>query len=704
MKPNILIVDDSLTVRMDLAEAFGSAGFHALPCGGAAEARRVLASTQIHAAVLDVVLPDGDGIDLLSELRQAPEHSGIVVVMLTSEVEIHDRIRGLRTGADEYVGKPYDVGYVVSRTRELLHARARSPSGRSVLIIDDSATFRGALSEALVEGGYHVLTAASGEEGLRVAALHRPDALVVDGLLPGMDGTSVIRHVRLDGALRRVACLFLTEARAIDEELRALDAGADAFVSKGDGVALVLAKLAVLLRASGDGPAEAGTRSLLGPSRILAVDDSVTYREAVASALRDEGYDVISVGSGEEALQILSVQSVDCVLLDLVMPGIGGTETCRRIKSSPVARDIPVVVLTALEDQSSMLQSLTSGADDYIEKSAELDVLKARVRAQLRRRQFEDETRRVRERLLRSEIESAEARRAREVAETRTKLVEELELKNRELGRAVEELQNTQAQLVQTAKMASLGNLVAGIAHEINNPLAFSLSHLATAKKSLNRAEPGPRPGEMVVAREDWERAQTRMTEMNLGLERIRDLVVKLRTFSHIDQGEFRRVNMRDCIESVLIILGHRLRDRIRVIVNLGAPDEVDCYPSLLNQAVMNLIANSIDAITGEGVIEIETGAVDSDYRIRIMDSGSGIPAEVRERVFEPFFTTKAVGEGTGLGLSITYSIIKRHGGRLALECPPGGGTIMSLYIPLGARSAIPAAPGPDAQLEDTRA
>jgi DNA-binding response OmpR family regulator len=136
----------------------------------------------------------------------------------------------------------------------------------------------------------------------------------------------------------------------------------------------------------------------------LAVDDSITYRETLATALRGEGYDVILASSGEEALELLSIQPVDCVLLDLLMPGIGGTETCRRIKSSPVARDIPVIVLTAVDDRTSMLQSLATGADDYIQKSAELDVLKARVRAQLRRRQFEDETRRVRERLLRSEF------------------------------------------------------------------------------------------------------------------------------------------------------------------------------------------------------------------------------------------------------------------------------------------------------------
>ncbi len=692
MSPTILIVDDSLTVRMDLAEAFGAAGFHPLPCASAAEAREVLRREQVDVAILDVVLPDGDGIELLEQLRRDSGDRAVVVLMLSSEVEVRDRVRGLATGADEYVGKPYDIGYVVARTRELLQPGHKPALGaRSVLLIDASPTFRALLTQALAADGYRVLCAPSGEEGLRMAALEHPEAIIVDGVLPGMDGTTVIRHVRLDAALRRVVCLLLTDTQEAHAELRALDSGADAFVNKREDATVILAKLRAVLRTAPDTRFDLETRSLLSPSRILAVDDSPTQREALAAALREEGYDVIQVSCGEEALEILSIQPVDCVLLDLMMPGIGGTETCRRIKSSPIVRDIPVVILTSVDDRASMLESLSTGADDYIQKSAELDVLKARVRAQLRRRQFEDETRRVRERLLSSEIESADSRRARDVAEVRASMVGELEAKNQELGRAMAELRDAQAQLVQAAKMASLGGLVAGIAHEINNPLAFSLSHLTTVKKSLARVESELHPLHTDVAREHWERAQLRINEMGLGLERIRELVVKLRTFSHIDEGEWRRVSIRECIESVLTILGHRLRERIDVQTSYGLPDQIECYPSLLNQALMNLVANSIDAITGPGSVRIETGAVGEQYQIRITDSGSGIPLELRDRVFDPFFTTKAVGEGTGLGLSITYSIVRKHGGTLTIESPKAGGTTLTIGLPLQAVEAEPA-------------
>ena len=165
-------------------------------------------------------------------------------------------------------------------------------------------------------------------------------------------------------------------------------------------MAIILAKLAAILRrTSGALPTDEKT-SVLGPKKILAVDDSATYLQELAGSLRQEGYDVILARSGEEAIELLAIQSVDCILLDLLMPGLGGQETCLRIKAAPITRDIPLVMLTALEEREAMIQGLSAGADDYIQKSGDWEILKARVRAQIRRKQFEDENRRIREELL----------------------------------------------------------------------------------------------------------------------------------------------------------------------------------------------------------------------------------------------------------------------------------------------------------------
>jgi two-component system NtrC family sensor kinase len=262
----------------------------------------------------------------------------------------------------------------------------------------------------------------------------------------------------------------------------------------------------------------------------------------------------------------------------------------------------------------------------------------------------------------------------------------ELKRLNEDLRHAYAELQIKQVQLIQAAKMASLGELVAGIAHEINNPLAFILSHIATADASVSKgvAQLAQLP---LPAAEYFRRAHERLEESQVGAERIRDLVLKLRTFSRLDEGERKSVSISECVTSVLKILEHRYQHRIVVQTHFGYPDVVECFPGLLNQALMNLVANSIDAIEAAGAISITTGADGKDFVIVVADSGQGIPEEVRARVLEPFFTTKPVGVGTGLGLSITYSIVQAHGGTIELSPRAGGGTNATIRFPLRAGS-----------------
>jgi two-component system NtrC family sensor kinase len=183
-----------------------------------------------------------------------------------------------------------------------------------------------------------------------------------------------------------------------------------------------------------------------------------------------------------------------------------------------------------------------------------------------------------------------------------------------------------------------------------------------------------------------YEKARQRIVDLQDGLNRVRDLVTKLRTFSRLDEGEYKHVDMREGILSTLALLNHRLRKGIEVDCAFGTDNSLFCAPGPLNQVIMNLVGNAIDAIEGEGEgegkIVVATEREDQQFVIKVTDSGPGVPQELRQRVFEPFFTTKEVGSGTGLGLALSYGIVERHHGHIEIGDRPGGGAVFTVRIP----------------------
>jgi two-component system NtrC family sensor kinase len=657
MNDSVLIVDDSLTVRMDLVEAFEAAGFRPHPCPTLADAREAMARDPAAVIVLDVLLPDGDGVDFLRELRASPRGAAASVLVLSTDAAVQDRVRGLQTGADEYVGKPYDTGYVVARARELLRARHASASGdrASVLVIDDSLTFRETLRHVLEAAGYTVFLAASGEDGLRAAADRRPGAILVDGVLPGIDGPTVIRRIRLDAALRRVPCLLLTAADDSAAELRALDAGADAFVRKEEEAEVILARLAATLRAAASTSASDDTASLLGPKKILAVDDSMTYLHALGASLRGEGYDVALALSGAEALELLAVQPVDCILLDLLMPGLSGQETCQRIKAAPIVRDIPLIMLTALEDREAMIAGLGAGADDYISKSSEFDVLKARVRAQIRRKQFEDENRRIREELLRRELEAVEARAARELAETRAALVDELERKNRELE-----------------------TFSYSVSHDLRSPLR--------AIDGFSQAVLEEQAGKLNARGEDY------LRRIRANARRMGELIDDLLSLSRFGRAELKRrsTDLSELARTIARELAEGAPAR-RVEIEVQDGLIADADSRLMRVVLDNLLGNAwkFTARVEEARVQFGAAATENETVYFVRDNGAGFDMRHAERLFGAFQRLHDAADfpGTGIGLATVLRIIDRHGGRVWADSAVGRGATFSFTLP-------PARPG----------
>ena len=423
------------------------------------------------------------------------------------------------------------------------------------------------------------------------------------------------------------------------------------------------------------------------PVRILLVDDTPTNLSVLSESIQDQGWITLFATDGETAIEQAEYAQPELILLDVMMPELDGFETCQRLKQNDKTKDIPVIFMTALSDTVDKVKGLNLGAVDYITKPFQQEEVVARVKMQLRLHQMN--------RQLEASNERLEAR---------------VEERTQELSQVLENLKKTQVHLVQSEKMSSLGQMMAGIAHEINNPVNFIYGNLKPASDYFKDLidlvemyqEKYPNPDEEL---QDYledldlpfmiEDAFKLLESLRIGSDRIRQIVLSMRNFSRLDEANIKSVDIHEGIDSTLLILQHKLRgleSPIEIIKRYGNLPPVECYPSQLNQVFMNILSNAVDAFEEHAnrqeqppKIEIVTSQADSkSVLIQIKDNGIGIPAEVISKLFDPFFTTKPVGKGTGLGLSISHQIIvEKHKGEISCTSLPQKGTCFNIQIPI---------------------
>lgn len=416
---------------------------------------------------------------------------------------------------------------------------------------------------------------------------------------------------------------------------------------------------------------------------IMVVDDKPSNLKLLGSILKDKGYQVRIFPRGDLAVKSAISDPPDLILLDVTMPGMDGYEVCRLLKENVLTKDLPVVFISALSETNDKIKAFQAGGVDFITKPFQVEEVHARVEIHL----------------------------------TLKRIKAALEEKNRILEKAFDELKTAQQILVQSEKMVALGVLVAGIAHEINNPVNFIKSSTVGLQKDIKDLERLHQAYEQIehscndsaftariikTKKEiDYDVIVREIPELvsNIleGVRRTEEIVNSLRNYSRLESAGSQTINIHDMINSSLSILKTRYKNRIVIVKEFQGLPSVSGHPGKLIQVFINIIGNAIDALermdnAKERQITIKTSPYSQDespwVRIDITDNGPGIPETLLSRIFDPFFTTKEVGKGTGLGLSISIGIVKEHKGTIEVENREDGGTTFSLLLPAAGENA----------------
>ena len=549
-----------------------------------------------------------------------------------------------------------------------------APPGKAlatILVVDDSRINLKGVSRML-EGHFRVLTAESGPIALQIAAAEpRPDLILLDVMMPEMDGYEVIQRLQANEATRDIPVIFVTARVNDEDEQHGLSLGAADYITKPLRPAILLARIRnhLKLKQAQDALRDYNT----------ALESSVAERTATLSAVLDSADQLIAMVTHDGA--IMAINRIGAQEFGTTPARLAGRNLFDLL---PSEFGIPLADLIAEVMDTGRSAEIDAARDKRIFHVTAYPVPGEPPRVVVYASDVTDKV--AADAMLRTEREQLAASLAHQ----------------RELNRKLEEAQN---QLLQSEKMASLGQLAAGVAHELNNPIGFVRSNVTTLKgyldslfgiiKAYDTKAAESMPPEALAAlaaikqREDFdflhEDIFQLLAESQDGLTRVQDIVQNLKDFSRVGESGFGWADLHACLDSTLNIIWNELKYKCTVVKHYDQTlPQVYCIASQLNQVFMNLLVNAGHAIAEKGEITITTRQTpDGTVQVAISDTGCGIAAEHLPHLFEPFFTTKPIGKGTGLGLSITYGIIGKHKGSIDVSSEVGKGTTFTVNLPV---------------------
>lgn len=518
-----------------------------------------------------------------------------------------------------------------------------------ILVIDDEEQTLRLLSAILTSEGVDVLTEKSGIDGIRAAKAFHPDIIITDYFMPGMDGIQTCKAVKNDADISYIPVIMMTGYDDRDVRLSALNAGAVEFLIKPvDHTEL---KLRI--------------RNMLSFQRIAEMANASDSARQEWEDTFDSLEDIITIHDADYT--ILRANRAARELLGLKLEDNPAHMKCYQHYHKT---ESPHPACPVKESMRTGRPAMAEYYEPSIGKQLEVRVIPRYDNAGLVTGYIH---------VVRDITESKKTHEALESAYTK--------------------LKDAHSQILQQEKMASIGQLAAGVAHEINNPTGFIMSNLGSLQKYVNKLTEFLRFQSEAVTTDKAEEIARKRKEFKVdfisqdihnlinesleGAERIRKIVQDLKSFSRVDEAENKPADINAGIESTINIVWNELKYKTTVKKEYGEIPMTKCNPGQLNQVFMNLLVNAAHAIEKRGEITIKTWEDSGNIFVTISDTGSGIPADKLNRIFEPFYTTKEVGKGTGLGLSIAYDIVQKHNGAISVESELGRGTTFTVKIPV---------------------